>query len=265
MGSMDSALDSIMKSKTDFLGQRAVFDRLFEILDQPDPAEGKDCPETATIHLKDIDFTYGETENMVLENASCEFVCGQKYLLVGKSGEGKSTLIKLLLGLNKQQNGQLLLEDTELSEIDPHSLLKNLGAVMQENMFFNLSVRENLALVAPDAAEEDLISALKAACLYDFVESLPQKMDTVIGERGVKLSGGQKQRLAIARLILHNPRIIILDEATSALDSIVESEILDNLSDIFKDRTMIVISHKPLVNFKKDATYLIENSHIITA
>lgn len=265
MGSMDSALDSIMKSKTDFLGQRAVFDRLFEILDQPDPAEGKDCPETATIHLKDIDFTYGETENMVLENASCEFVCGQKYLLVGKSGEGKSTLIKLLLGLNKQQNGQLLLEDTELSEIDPHSLLKNVGAVMQENMFFNLSVRENLALVAPDAAEEDLISALKAACLYDFVESLPQKMDTVIGERGVKLSGGQKQRLAIARLILHNPRIIIMDEATSALDSIVESEILDNLSDIFKDRTMIVISHKPLVNFKKDATYLIENSHIITA
>lgn len=265
MGSMDSALDSIMKSKTDFLGQRAVFDRLFEILDQPDPAEGKDCPETATIHLKDIDFTYGETENMVLENASCEFVCGQKYLLVGKSGEGKSTLIKLLLGLNKQQNGQLLLEDTELSEIDPHSLLKNVGAVMQENMFFNLSVRENLALVAPDAAEEDLISALKAACLYDFVESLPQKMDAVIGERGVKLSGGQKQRLAIARLILHNPRIIILDEATSALDSIVESEILDNLSDIFKDRTMIVISHKPLVNFKKDATYLIENSHIITA
>ena len=134
---------------------------------------------------------------------------------------------------------------------------------MQENMFFNLSIRENLQLIAPEASEEDLISALKAACLYDFVDSLPQKIDTVIGERGVKLSGGQKQRLAIARLILHNSQIIILDEATSALDSIVESEILDNLSNIFSDRTMIVISHKPLVNFKKDATYLVEDKHII--
>ena len=134
---------------------------------------------------------------------------------------------------------------------------------MQENMFFNLSIRENLQLIAPEASEEDLISALKAACLYDFVDSLPQKIDTVIGERGVKLSGGQKQRLAIARLILHNPQISILDEATSALDSIVESEILDNLSKIFGDRTMIVISHKPLVNFKKDETYLVENKRII--
>ena len=263
MGSMESALDSIMKFKTDFLGQKAVFDRLFKILDEPDPTQGKDCPENVTIHLRNIDFTYEETENKVLEKVSCEFRCGKKYLLIGKSGEGKSTLIKLLLGLNKQQDGQLLFEDTDIDDSDSHSLLENMGAVMQENMFFNLSIRENLQLIAPEATEEDLISALKAACLYDFVESLPQKIDTVIGERGVKLSGGQKQRLAITRLILHNPQIIILDEATSALDSIVESEILDNLSDIFKDRTMIVISHKPLVNFRKDETYLVENKCIV--
>lgn len=263
MGSMDSALNSIMKSKTDFLGQKAVFDRLFKILDESEPTDGKDCPEKATIYLKDIDFAYDGTDNTVLEKVSCEFQSGKKYLLVGKSGEGKSTLIKLLLRLNKQQNGQLLFHDIDISDIDSHSLLKNVGAVMQENMFFNLSIRENLELIAPEATEDDFISALKASCLYDFVDSLPQKIDTVIGERGVKLSGGQKQRLAIARLILHNPKIIILDEATSALDSIVESEILDNLSDIFKDRTMIVISHKPLVNFKKDETYLVENRRII--
>ncbi len=263
MASMESALDSIMRSKTDFLGQQAVFDRLFKILDEPDPNKGADCPASATVCLKNVDFAYTEDGGKVLEQVSCEFAHGKKYLLVGKSGEGKSTLIKLLLGLNKAQAGQLLFENTDISDIDSHSLLKNVGTVMQENMFFNFSIRENLQLIAPEASEEDLISALKAACLYDFVDSLPQKIDTVIGERGVKLSGGQKQRLAIARLILHNPQIIILDEATSALDSIVESEILDNLSNIFSDRTMIVISHKPLVNFKKDETYLVENKHIV--
>ena len=263
MASMESALDSIMRSKTDFLGQKAAFDRLFKILDEAEPSKGEDCPEDATICLENVDFAYTEESGKVLEQVSCKFAHGKKYLLVGKSGEGKSTLIKLLLGLNKPQAGQLLFENTEISEIDSHSLLKNVGTVMQENMFFNLSIRENLQLIAPEASEEDLISALKAACLYDFVDSLPQKIDTVIGERGVKLSGGQKQRLAIARLILHNPQIIILDEATSALDSIVESEILDNLSNIFSDRTMIVISHKPLVNFKKDETYLVENKCIV--
>ena len=263
MASMESALDSIMRSKTDFLGQKAVFDRLFKILDEPEPNKGADCPENATIFLENVDFAYSEESGKVLEQVSCEFAHGKKYLLVGKSGEGKSTLIKLLLGLNKAQAGQLFFENIEISEIDSHSLLKSVGTVMQENMFFNLSIRENLQLIAPEASEEDFISALKAACLYDFVDSLPQKIDTVIGERGVKLSGGQKQRLAIARLILHDPQIIILDEATSALDSIVESEILDNLSNIFSDRTMIVISHKPLVNFKKDESYLVENKRII--
>ena len=133
---------------------------------------------------------------------------------------------------------------------------------MQDNMFFNLSIRENLELIAPEASGEEIIAALKAAALYDFVESLPDQMDTLIGERGIKLSGGQKQRLAIARLILQNPQIVILDEATSALDSIVESEIMDNLSEIFKGRTMIVISHKPLVNFRQDETYLVEDRGI---
>ena len=263
MGSMESSLDSIMKSKTDFLSQKSVFERLFSILDEPEPIKGFDCPENATVYLKDIDFAYGEGGDNVLEHVSCEFMSGKKYLLVGKSGEGKSTLIKLLLGLNKPKSGQLLFENEDISYIDSHSLLKNVGAVMQENMFFNLSIRENLQLIAPEATEDDLISALKAACLYDFVDSLPQKIDTVIGERGVKLSGGQKQRLAIARLILHNPQIIILDEATSALDSIVESEILNNLIKLFGDRTMIVISHKPLVNFKKDGTYSVVNKRII--
>lgn len=263
MASMESALDSIMKSKTDFLGQKAVFDRLFMILDEPDPNRRGDCPEFSAIRLININFAYNEAIGMVLKQVSCDFEHGKKYLLVGKSGSGKSTLIKLLLGLNKPQAGQLLWGDTEISAIDSHSLLKNMGAVMQENTFFNLSIRENLQLIAPEANENKLISALKAACLYDFVDSLPQKMDTVIGERGVKLSGGQKQRLAIARIILHNPQIIILDEATSALDSIVESEILKNLNILFHDRTMILISHKPLVNYSPNIILYVTKNTLI--
>lgn len=263
MGSMQSVLDLLVKSKTDFLGQKAVFDRLFEILDEPSPSAGENCPQNATIELKEVSFSYTETENMVLEKVSCEFQHGKKYLLVGKSGEGKSTLIKLLLGLLKQQKGQILFGNVDIADMDPRSLMKNVGAVMQETMLFNLSIRENLQLVAPAATEEELASALKAACLYDFIDGLPQKLDTVIGERGVKLSGGQKQRLAIARMILHNPQIVILDEATSALDSIVESKILSNLGEIFRDKTMIVISHKPLVNFQNDETLWLQDKYVV--
>lgn len=262
MTSMGASLDSLMKSKTDFGGQKAVFERLFKILDEPERQKGQDYPQNATVYLQNIEFAYDGTERTVFENVSCEFENGKKYLLVGKSGEGKSTLIKLLLGKEQPQCGQILFGEIPADKIAPKNLLKNVGAVMQENMFFNLSIRENLGLIAPNATEEDIIDALKAACLFDFVESLPQKLDTVIGERGVKLSGGQKQRLAIARLILHNPQIVILDEATSALDSIVESEIIDNLGKVFRDKTLIVISHKPLVSFIKDETYLVENQRI---
>lgn len=262
MASMEASLATLMKSKTDFGGQKAVFERLYKILDEPERLKGQDYTQNATVYLQNVGFAYDGTESNVLENVSCEFENGKRYLLVGKSGEGKSTLIKLLLGMEQPQSGQILFGEVPAEKMDSHSLLKNVGAVMQENMFFNLSIRENLELIAPSATEEDIIDALKAACLFDFVESLPQKLDTVIGERGVKLSGGQKQRLAIARLILHNPQIVILDEATSALDSIVESEILDNLGEVFRDKTLIVISHKPLVRLAQDETYLVENKCI---
>ena len=263
MGSMSTALDALMKSNSDFIGQKAVFERIFSILDEPKLATGKACPKDPTITLQNIDFAYVTSARKVFTDACCEFAYGNKYLIVGKSGEGKSTLIKLLLGLHQPQNGKIFLNDVDFSEVDPQSVLQNIGTVMQENMFFNLSIRENLLLIAQNATEKDIWEALKTACLDDFVHSLPEKLDTIIGERGIKLSGGQKQRLAIARLVLHNPQIIILDEATSALDSIVESEILDNLKGCFKDRTLIIISHKPLVNYDNDYTYIVDNQIIV--
>lgn len=262
MEGMSTSLDAIMQSKTDFLGQKAQFDRIFTILDEPVQKEGEKCPDKAIIALKNIDFTYNGTENKVFENLSCEFLYGKKYLIVGKSGEGKSTLIKMLLGINQPQKGCLTFNDIPSDRINSSSLLQNVGVVMQDNAFFNLSIRENLLLLAPEATEDELYGALKIACLDSFVDSLPQKLDTVIGERGVKLSGGQKQRLAIARLILHNPQTVIFDEATSALDSVVESSIMGNLNATFRDKTMIVISHKPLVNYCEDYVYVVENKNI---
>lgn len=262
MEGMSASLDAVLQSGSDFLGQRASFDRLFGILDEPLPEQGGRFPEEPTVSLENVDFSYSTPENNVLADVSCEFRYGEKYLIVGKSGEGKSTLIKLLLGLHSPQKGRLMLGDMEIGGVDHRSLLQNIGAVMQENMFFNLSIRDNLMLVAPDASEEDLICALRSACLADFVDSLPQKLDTVIGERGVKLSGGQKQRLAIARLILHDPKIVVMDEATSALDSIVEREILNNLNTLFREGTMLVISHKPLASYRYDHICAVENKKV---
>lgn len=262
MASMSASLDSTVKSNTDFLGQKAAFERLFKILDEQETEEKQDYPQNATVTLQNIGYTYGSAENCVLENVSCKFECGKKYLLSGKSGEGKSTLVKLLLGINCSQKGQILFDEIPIEQIDTQKLLKNVGAVMQDSMFFNLSIRENLELIAPEASEEEIVDALKAVALYDFVENLPEKMDTLIGERGIKLSGGQKQRLGIARMILYRPQIIILDEATSALDSIVESQIMDRLKEYFESRTMIIISHKPLAHFKADEKFVVENKCI---
>ena len=262
MESMSTSLDSLIKSNTDFLGQHAAFERLFRILDEPETSHKQAFPPNSVIELQDLDFTYNTSDISVLENASCKFECGKKYLLIGKSGEGKSTLIKLLLGLIPPQKGKILFSGISAEEINSQNLLKNIGVVMQDNTFFNMSIRDNLALIAPEVSEEDMIAALKSASLYDFVESLPEQMDTIIGERGIKLSGGQKQRLAIARLLLHDPQIVLLDEATSALDSVTEHNIMERLKEHFRGRTMIVISHKPLVDFQADKIFVVEKKGI---
>ena len=160
MESMDAALDSIMRSKADFKGQKAVFGRVFDVLNEPDETRIQECPQNIDLYFDNVSFKYENSDSYVLRNASCKFEEGKKYLIKGKSGEGKSTMIKLLLGFNQPEVGEIMVGQHLVSNIAPRSLLKNIGVVMQENMFFNLSIRENLQIANNDATDEDIINAL---------------------------------------------------------------------------------------------------------
>lgn len=264
MSSFSSNIDSIVKSITDFSGNRAVYDRLFQALEDEDiPKESVDN-KNLDIFIENVTYAYGNDLPQVLTDISYRFLYGKKYLIIGKSGEGKSTLIKLLLSMMGPNKGDIRLGNLDLSCIEQQSLFKEMTAVMQENQFFNLSIRENLLMIAPQATDEQIDFACKSAEIFNFINSLPNGYDTIIGERGIKLSGGQKQRLAIARLILHNPNIVILDEATSSLDAVTETKILTNLNEIFKDKTLIVISHKPALQISFDETISVENNMLLS-
>ena len=265
MSSFTGNIDSIIKSITDFSGNRAVYDRLFEALEYKDTPKESVDNKNLDIFVENVTYAYGNDLPQVLSNISYRFSFGKKYLIIGKSGEGKSTLIKLLLSMMAPNKGDIRLGNLDLSCIEQQSLFKKMTAVMQENQFFNLSIRENLLMIAPEATDEQIDFACKSAEIFDFINSLPNGYDTIIGERGIKLSGGQKQRLAIARLILHNPSIVILDEATSSLDTVTETKILTNLNEIFKDKTLIVISHKPALQISFDEIISVENNMLLSS
>jgi ATP-binding cassette subfamily B protein/subfamily B ATP-binding cassette protein MsbA len=263
MSSLSGKVDAIISSITGFSENKAVFDRIFKILDKQEK-DREDIKLTCfNIDLENISFSYGEGLPCVLNNVSINFEYGKKYLIAGKSGEGKSTLIKLLLSLIKPSYGKIQINDIDLDSIKKQNIFKGIGTVMQENQFFNLSIKDNLKLIAPDATDDEIKEASKLALIDEFIESLPEKYDSVIGERGIKLSGGQKQRLAIARMILHKPQVAILDEATSSLDAVTEKQILSNLNDFFKGKTLIVISHKPALEIKFDKKIIVENEMIL--
>lgn len=263
MSSFSGNIDSIIKSITDFSGNKAVYDRLLNALEYEESSKEVLAEKNLDIDMDTVTFAYDEKLPNVLSDVSYTFSSGKKYLIVGRSGEGKTTLVKLILCLMQPNEGSIKIGGKELSEVEQRSLFKILTAVMQENQFFNLSIRENLLMIAPDATDKQIDFACKSADIYGFIKSLPNGYDTIIGERGIKLSGGQKQRLAIARLILHNPQIAVLDEATSSLDAVTETKILSNLNKIFNDKTLIVISHKPALQIDFDEVVRVENNVLV--
>ena len=212
-----------------------------EIIDRPGAAELKDVK--GDIRYQNVSFSY-DSANDVLENINISIEAGKTVALVGPSGGGKTTLCSLLPRFYDVTAGNVTIDGTDVRDIKLKSLRSAIGIVQQDVYMFAGSIKENIAYGKPDATEQEIIAAAKSANIHDFIAGLDDGYDTYVGERGTRLSGGQKQRLAIARVFLKNPKILILDEATSALDNESERHIQNSLEELSKDRTTIVIAHR---------------------
>ena len=196
-----------------------------------------------SIKFLNISFGYSQRE-LIIKDFSLEINPAEFLVILGKSGSGKSTLCKLLLRFYNPLNGQIFINDVDISKISPQNIRKQIAVVPQDLMLFNMSIKDNISYGIKDVSFEDIQSATKKSQLHNYIMSLPEQYDTIIGERGVKLSGGEKQRIAIARAILKNPSVLILDESTSALDSNTENLIIKNIRENFKEKIVIMITHK---------------------
>ncbi len=199
--------------------------------------------ESGKIEFKDVGFSY-QADREILHGINFTVSPGEKLAVVGPSGSGKSTLVRLLFRFYDVNSGCILIDDQDIRDVTQESIRSIIGIVPQDTVLFNDSILYNIQYAKTDANKEQIIDAAKMANIHEFIESLPKGYDTVVGERGLKLSGGEKQRIAIARVILKNPRILIFDEATSSLDSMSEKTILKSLSSVAESHTTLVIAHR---------------------
>lgn len=260
-------LRRLVNSSTTLTQSIASMDRVFDLVDEKydidDRPDAIAVPAVrGNISFEDVSFAYDEKEATVLNDIQLHVKAGETIALVGMSGGGKSSLVSLLPRFYDVTSGRILLDGTDIRRFKVRSLRDNIGMVLQDNILFSESVRENILLGKPEATEEEVIRAAKAANAHEFIMSLPQGYDTKVGERGVKLSGGQKQRVAIARVFLKNPPILVLDEATSALDLESEHQIQEALDVLAKNRTTFVIAHRLSTITHADRIVLIEHGRI---
>ncbi len=245
----------------------AGLDRIRELRAQEtedaDAAGRTVCPRLqGTVELREVVFGYA-ADRPVLHGVSLLAEPGQTIALVGPSGSGKTTLVSLVMGFHRPQSGAILLDGSDLTGIRLDTYRRQLGVVLQDNVVFDGTVRDNLLFARPDATQAELDAAAGAAAALDFIRELDAGWDTVVGERGVRLSGGQRQRLAIARALLADPRILVLDEATSALDSESEAEVQAALTRLRHGRTTFVIAHRLSTIRAADQILVLEGGRIV--
>jgi ATP-binding cassette subfamily B protein len=257
-------MNSIMRNYHRLIGDSHD---MVEILQLPasikDTSKQKLTVSHGTVSLRNVSFTHQDNTDSLFEDFSLDIPDGQRVGIVGHSGSGKTTLTRLLLRFSDVDSGSIVIDGQDISKVTQESLRHSIAYVSQEPMLFHRSLRENIAYGKPSASEADIRRAADQANALEFIEKLPDGLDTLVGERGVKLSGGQRQRVAIARAILKDAPILVLDEATSALDSESEKLIQDALQKLMKDRTSIVIAHRLSTIAKLDRIIVLENGKII--
>ena len=227
----------------------ALFGRIFEYLDLPvDIVERPGARPLSGVHgdvqLEDVSFRYAPEAPWTLEQINAEVPAGTRTALVGETGSGKTTLAYLVARLYEPQRGCVSIDGVDIRDVTLESLAATVGLVSQETYLFHASIRENLSFACPDASDEEIEDAAKAAQIHELISSLPDGYDTPVGERGYRFSGGEKQRIAIARTILRNPPVLILDEATSALDTETERAVQQALDELSRGRTTLAIAHR---------------------
>ena len=218
-----------------------------------------------TIEFKDVDFKYTKDEQKVLSNLNLIMNPHQKIAIVGKSGNGKSTVLNLLLRYFDPTKGTITIDGINIKNLSEESLRKNISIIRQSPFLFNMSIIDNLKLVKPDASLEEIKEVCKKAYIDEYIESLPNGYETIIGEGGINLSGGQKQRLAIARTLLINTKVILFDEATSALDNKSQEYIKRTIDSLVKDHTIIIVAHRLSTIKDADIINVIDKGNLVAS
>jgi ATP-binding cassette subfamily B protein len=252
-----------------FQGVALSIERLSDVIDAPVEGGDNDAdqlplpPVAGEVTFQEVDFRFSDSAPLVVKRVSFQVPAGAFVGIVGRSGSGKSTIMKLLPRLYQPESGRILIDGYDINKLQLGSVRRQIGIVPQDSLLFDGSVRDNIALTAPDATSEEVIEAARVACAHDFIMELPQGYASRVGERGSSLSGGQRQRIAIARAVLQRPTLLVLDEATSALDYLTERQVCLNLKHHFEGSTVFFITHRLSTIRSADLILMMDNGALV--